>query len=365
MITKVRFQNLRCFKDFTLEHITPVTLLSGRNNAGKTALLEGVLLLCEHRSPELFFKINTIRGMSAFTPSPQGFAVGLEPFSLWETLFHNMDMTQQVCIAAENEVKIESSICLKKYDDEGLFSLIQAVAPNAAPDALQPVPGTYVLQVAYTYGDEKETARFALTQNGLGLKFDAPPRLPIPLFTTYLGPNTPLWLPSLPDWFSKVDLENRKSEIVDAMRLLDDGITDIFPVTKLGVTDIYARWSTAKPRPVRTLGDGINKLLRYLLAMIANPGGIFLLDEIETGFHYSFYPKLWEMLASVALSTKSQIIATTHSYECIQAYVDGVSEVDASLLHYVRMGREKDGIRPYSFIGENIAYAMERNMEVR
>jgi AAA15 family ATPase/GTPase len=113
------------------------------------------------------------------------------------------------------------------------------------------------------------------------------------------------------------------------------------------------------------MGDGINKLLHYLSMMIANPGGIFLLDEIEVGFHYSFYPQLWELISSVAKETNSQVIATTHSYECINAAVEGTAKVDSSLLTYVRLGKEADSIVPYYFFGDDLAYALKCDMEIR
>jgi AAA15 family ATPase/GTPase len=119
------------------------------------------------------------------------------------------------------------------------------------------------------------------------------------------------------------------------------------------------------PLPIRAMGDGINKLLHYLAVMIANPGGIFLFDEIETGFHYSFYPKLWEIISTVAQNTKSQVIATTHSYECIESAVKGTSKVDPSLLTYVRLAKENNKIVPYYFYEKDLAYALDRNMEVR
>ena len=42
-----------------------------------------------------------------------------------------------------------------------------------------------------------------------------------------------------------------------------------------------------------------------------------LIDEIETGFHYSMFDKLWEVIATTAKKNNCQIIATTHIYECM------------------------------------------------
>jgi ABC-type cobalamin/Fe3+-siderophores transport system ATPase subunit len=368
MIKKLHFQNLRCFKDFTLENITPVTLISGRNNSGKTTLLEGILLLYAHRAHDVFFKLSRIRGnilntqMPALPQPQQVLTTNVDPFFLWETLFFNMDMTQALKISIEDDELKNSEFCMAKDNAISLSNMPNFHTPQGT---IQLVQSTYILKTSYVYSGFEEIGRFALTPQGLTVNFENIQSVISLPFTAYLGPNIPLWDSQLPEWLGKIDENDEKSRVIDALRILDADITDIFLRPMPGIVDIYAKWKNFEPRPLRTLGDGINKLLAYLLLMIANPGGIFLLDEIETGFHYSFYPKLWELLADVAVKTKSQIIATTHSYECIAAYAEGVSKVNPSLLSYVRMGKEKDVIRPYNFTKDNLAFALEHDMEVR
>ena len=80
--------------------------------------------------------------------------------------------------------------------------------------------------------------------------------------------------------------------------------------------------------PLKLAGDGLNKLLFIVLSIISNPDSILLIDEIESGFHYSMYPKLWETIALAARENACQIIATTHSYECIAGAIDGIEKAD-------------------------------------
>lgn len=46
MYKTFRVQNFRCFRDLTLTDLARVNLIAGKNNAGKTALLEAFLLFC-------------------------------------------------------------------------------------------------------------------------------------------------------------------------------------------------------------------------------------------------------------------------------------------------------------------------------
>jgi|GEM_PF-4840212 len=86
MFRKVAFQNLRCFKDFKLEGLTPLTLISGRNNVGKTTVLEGIFMLCACKASNMFFKVSSLRSHER--------VASLEPRSLWELLFREADMSQ-------------------------------------------------------------------------------------------------------------------------------------------------------------------------------------------------------------------------------------------------------------------------------
>jgi predicted ATPase len=363
MITKLTFKNLRCFKDFSLDDMTPITLISGRNNVGKTTLLEGLFLLLAYRKADVFLNINSFRNIEAITSAPQGFLLGLEAPYLWEPLFTNMDMAQELSISMKDDCGHIRTLRLEK--DER-FSLTTFAEQNKMQLMLQPSMGSYALKLVHEYDiNPAEIGRFLLTQAGLTLNFDTPPHLPMPPFGIYIGPNIHLAQQAVAEWIGKIELENKKVQLVNNLRLLFEEIEDIFTVPRPGSVNIFSRLKTGQPMPIRAMGDGINKLLHYLSVIVANPGGIFLFDEIETGFHYSFYPKLWELVSAVAKETNSQVIATTHSYECINAAVEGTAKIDSSLMTYVRLGKEGDIIVPYYFSNKDIAYALEREMEVR
>jgi predicted ATPase len=363
MFTSIEFHNLRCFEDFRLDNLTPLTLISGRNNVGKTTILEGIFLLLAYRKADVFLHINNFRGIEFRVPTQQGLPVGLVPRYLWETLFSNMDMEQELSISmTDKQLQIRT---LRLAKDEQ-FSLTTFAEQNKTQSLLQPNFEGYAVKILYTYGSSPtETGSCLPTTTGVALKFDCPPNLSISKFCCYIGPNAHPSQYSVAEWLGEIELGNKKEQLIKNLRLLFDKIEDIFTVQQNGIINIFSRLQNGQSLPIRAMGDGINKLLHYLSVIIANPGGIFLLDEIETGFHYSFYPKLWELISSVAQETNSQIVATTHSYECISAAAEGSAKIDSSLLTYVRLGKEEDAIIPYAFAGDDLAYALEREMEVR
>ncbi len=356
MFTKISFHNLRCFKDFTLSDLRPLTLISGRNNVGKTTVLEGVFLLLGYRHANVFQTINGWRDLVQVASSSHP----------WEILFSDMDaMTKQLSISATED---GGTIRTLLFSKDTQFSMDAFASDTKAQPYLHPVSESYPLKFVYTChpGDGvEETGRFFTTYNGVVLKVDEFPHLPPLPRGVYIGPSLIAAQRMVAEWFGKVELENKKESLIKNLQFLHDEITDVFSVPTQGTISIYSRLGAGKTLPIRAMGDGINKLLHYLSAMIANPGGVFLLDEIENGFHYSFYPKLWELIARVAGETGSQVFATTHSEECISGAAEGVSKVDSKMLTYVRLGKKAEAVVPYSFSGRELASALDREMEVR
>ena len=62
MIQNIQFENFRGFRKMTLSDLRPVTLISGKNNVGKSSILEGIFLFFDHISPDSFMKISQFRG---------------------------------------------------------------------------------------------------------------------------------------------------------------------------------------------------------------------------------------------------------------------------------------------------------------
>lgn len=61
----------------------------------------------------------------------------------------------------------------------------------------------------------------------------------------------------------------------------------------------------------------MRRILALALAVNQVPGGILLIDEVDTGLHYSVMGDLWRSLVEAARQFDIQVFATTHSLDCI------------------------------------------------
>lgn len=75
-----------------------------------------------------------------------------------------------------------------------------------------------------------------------------------------------------------------------------------------------------RPVPLNSLGDGMLRILQLVLKVFSAKNGFLLIDEFENGLHYSVQEKVWALLFKLSKSLNIQIFATTHSWDCIESF---------------------------------------------
>jgi AAA15 family ATPase/GTPase len=355
MITKLNFKNLRYFEDFTLDGITPVTLISGKNNVGKSTLLEGIFLLFGHQNPGIFFQLNAFRGDVIQT---------LNPKVLWEPLFKGLDTTRELSISAAKD-DVEYVLRLQKNEQSAISTSVVDKA-NETQDIIKPVVNSYPLKITYCESNGyKNAGNYHVVFPNISINLESPLK-PIKLLGCYIGSHSQDDPNVISEQFGGLELNGQKQRLIEALLSMDEKIADLFTVVSSGTGYIYAKTVSGMKIPLRSMGEGMNKLLSITLTMLANPGCVLLLDEVENGFHHSFHEKFWKLLFKLSAETNCQIFATTHSYECISGAIDAaVDSPNGEALSYVRLGLKNGEVVPHVFSKDLLAYALSSEMEVR
>ena len=92
------------------------------------------------------------------------------------------------------------------------------------------------------------------------------------------------------------------------------------------------------------------------------PDGVVLVDEIENGLHHSVMPDVWRAVNRAAREFDTQVVATTHSFECVEAAHKGLEKDD---FRYHRLDVEGRNTRCVTYDSEMIEAAIRHNLEVR
>jgi len=113
------------------------------------------------------------------------------------------------------------------------------------------------------------------------------------------------------------------------------------------------------------MGDGIWRMLGIALSLVNAENGILLIDEIDTGLHYSVLSKMWHLVQQTAQRLNIQVFATTHSRDCYESLAS-ISNDFVSVNSSVTIQRvERDIELATAFTEQEIVAAAERGIEVR
>ena len=75
-----------------------------------------------------------------------------------------------------------------------------------------------------------------------------------------------------------------------------------------------------RPVPLNSLGDGMLRVFQLVLKVFPAKDGFLLIDEFENGLHFTVQEKIWALLFDLSMKLNIQIFATTHSWDCIESF---------------------------------------------
>lgn len=357
MINSLYIENFRGLQNLKIENMKRMTLISGKNNIGKSTVLEALFLLMDHSSSDSLTRQNIFRGSAS---------VG--NVSLWEPLFFNMNPDNTIIIRAK-ERDLDYILSYKK-DSNYLPVKANGVSENLLAQFRTVTQNSYSLFLEFSKNINQRTeyheeGHFLL--NGVTILQQIATNMPgneIQAMrpTQYVNASIVRMSNLILDSIGRLELQDKKSVIVKVLQELDPDITDILTLSIEGMTQLYLRVK-GQLIPLQFAGDGVAKILNICLAIMEKKNGLVLIDELETGFHFSMYSKIWKMIDRLSQESNCQVIATTHSYELIAAVKDNLKNI--SDFTYFRMGKNRSGIKAYQYSYEMLGKALDSEMEVR
>lgn len=352
MIQHIEIENYKAFKKLNMDDLRRITLISGKNNIGKSTLLEAIFLHIDHNAADSFIKVNGFRGANA-----------TGALSVWTPLFYRMDTSKTIKIAVQDEEG--TAVLAYSRDDHYRPEKAEGVSEDIVREFHNASMGSYSIKYSFEKGDFVEDGHFLLNGNDFWRQFksnrkDNGTMAAWP--TKYFNAAFARMDDSLMNGIGKLELEGKKNEIIDILKIMDPDVKDIVTISVEGATYLYLRYDN-RMVPLRQSGDGMIKLLNICLSMIENASGLILVDEIETGLHYSMYGEFWRIISQISKKVNCQVIATTHSYEMISA-IRGSNELQDDFAYY-RLGKKNEDTIAYRYDYAMLDSALDAEMEVR
>jgi len=375
LIRDLTIQGYRCFEDFSMDGLTRVNLLVGNNNSGKTSFLEAVYLLVNQpisleQKPTLF-EILENRGefRHIILPDP------LKPQSLEANKLTLQYIFEYICYR-ENNIFIDGqtfqSVTIKTEKDRKM-SLSLGISEQLSYFTFDEPYTLNIWKYTLKYDSEKYV-NLRIHEKNLSNTFDQKkeffyrdPSIKIDPYPVAFQSTYTINTENLFKLWDRINLTSKEDTLIEALKIIEPRIEKLGVMIneipkKIRVKLHDKNW----PIPLKSMGDGINRILNLAMALVSTEKGVLLVDEIETGLHYEAQVDMWRLIFKTAQDLDVQVFATTHSWDCIAAFKEALQEPeDQSVAKLFRLDSKYGKLRAVEYDAEDIRIAVDQGIEVR
>lgn len=350
--------NYRCFSKLALAKLERVNLIAGKNNVGKTALLEALFLHCGAYNPELALRVNAFRGIESIKVE-----FGRWAETPWDSLFREFDSSKSIELIGEDDLTGRRILRLKTVlGSEELARISHSFrydlekSEGASPSPVQ------VLELEYEEGERR--GRYYLILDPKAVKIEPiPPAPPFPAF--FQGARMRIPFREEAERFGRLEIHGKQDVVLQVLQLIEPRLKRLAVVVVAGEPMLHGDIGAGRLMPLPVMGEGMVRLASLVLHIGNAPNGVVLVDEFENGLHHSILPKVWRAIGEVARQFNTQVFATTYSWECIVAAHRAFSESERYDFRLHRLERVDETIRVVTYDQEALEAAIETGLEVR
>jgi AAA15 family ATPase/GTPase len=338
MLEQFTVENFKGFEKLTLDDLGHINIFVGKNNTGKTSLLQAISLASVLNPNNLDVeKVNLRLLLSTFysgrnMPSHELFNQfnGDEEFNLIygfsdsNTKRIEQEVTMQLSMVHLSEFSIEEQVELEERsspyrgsrslrgeddlgDNDKVFKSCINIKNARIPSlfehdgeggqAFQQLnQRVYFLSMSFWKGLD----RF-MRSGGL------------PTFVFKDGNSHDLFLKR----FAEILKEMREKDILAELQKIEANLKQLFLIGDDVFCDVQ-KGTVIKRISLSSMGDGLKKMFKLLLYM-DQMDSLYMIDEPENGFHYSVQSQFWQLLANAGLEHGKQSFIATHSYELLES----------------------------------------------
>ncbi len=365
-------EGFRGIDQLSIPRLGRVTLLAGKNSVGKTTILDAVRVYASRSDYLVLRNLLIGREEMASAVDEEG---KLLPEPDWPALFHGRSIAPDSRIkvrSGDDELVIEehrtsleeASRIIQLHFDFSLDDHVRILRVAfrglqwTLPCLIDPDAGGVYIRL-----DRHRLRRFRLPSDD-----SLPPALRLEL----LGPGI-LTNAELSQFWDAVALTDDEDQATNALKLvLGNNVERVAVIgdntrspLSAGRRVVVKLRGFPQPVPLKSLGDGATRLFGVALALANSKNGFLLIDEAENGIHHSIQRGFWRMVFRTALENNVQVLATTHSWDCVGGFAEAAVENDDGEGVLVRLDKRNGILRAVEYLEDDLRIAAEQGIEVR
>jgi len=371
MLNSFFVENFRLFHRLEIARLGRVNLLVGKNNSGKSALLEAIEIYASNASVQTLENIVSGRDETWNGKGPtQTQQVSDNPI---KHLFrgHHLPGIEEPGISLGTSSQPGEHILLRtaafqiEVDEENVSRRKRITALEASETASE-------VEISLIVQQGQKFARIIRLEPNFSVPWKRPFSQTVshPICICQVVPTRNMSAHQVAALWDSIALTNFGDEVVCGLKLVAPEITALAFVEADGESNAaripYIRTENSlEPLPLKSMGDGMTRLLHIIIALVTAQNGILLIDEFENGLHWSVQLAVWRTVFRIATDLNVQVFATTHSSDCVSSFEEACKEhPDDGAFIRLQMNREGEPIaKIYSF--ETLADSLDSDVEVR
>lgn len=363
MLRDLTIQNYRCFEDFQMDGLERVNLFVGNNNSGKTSLLEAIYLLLSSDKSEAL--LETIDNRTDYFLNDNTFFYSIKH------LFYGHKLKEKAKAKIGFENKIPQHLIIEFSNSKRGKHYPNLSLPYLHCYEMQKIKSP--VKGVETFANLSDRSSLINLENGEYIKIDRQykkekyTQIEKKVSNCVLVSVNKLFFEKIALMWDTIVLTSKEVKIIEALSIINRSIERISFSSSSNANLIRLKLENIEtPIPLSSMGEGMYRILVLAMSLVTAENGVLLVDEIETGLHYEAQTDMWRLILETAKELNVQVFATTHSWDCIAAFQEALSQTeDASIGKLFRLDSKYGRLRAVEYDAEDLDIAVRNSIEVR
>ena len=337
MIKDLYIENFRGFDKLKINNIKKINFLVGKNNCGKTSILETLMLILSES------RINIIENIKAINRLAKN-EVEIK------TLFHNFDYNNNI------------NFNYNKYDNTSYNINIIPIFKD------EKITNDDYIELNYNIIIYNKDTNITIEEKKITI-----PNISKTIFMmNRKTENKEAYIPNiieynlLSNYLIEILKNKNEEQLVKMISFFNKNIKAINMIKN----DIYINIDGINELVLLNLmGDGLKKYLSIVLPIVANKYNTILVDEIENGLHHKTIKHLLRSILNLSKNNDIQMFFTTHSYEVLKFLSEIVNDEFSEIKDTVNVinivNTENKGFQSYNYDIDSVKELLENDSDIR
>ena len=365
------------FEHLTLNDLANINLIVGKNNVGKSALLEAVSIFASNGDLEQIKAVLASRGEGVGSSSSVE-KLAEKEMERFLSLYHQWNVPNFLNHPIEISANEKSSGRKTKFSMR-LAGYIKSLETDSQG-----------FERPYKLLEDNNEAMFENPDIHIGLLLSYDERKTFYMFNGERKRNPAEGLKAFeyvrtnqimgdknPKLYDKIALTPNEKYIIKALQIIEPQIENInflkddkAPGQSDERVPFVVFKNDSKRYRLSAMGDGINRILTIILAMLNCENGVLLIDEFENGLHYSVQHQLWKVINDLSTKLNVQVFATTHSMDTLRSLSElindyPIEEMQEKVACYYLQRTQTNEIKSYRYSADNFEFLINKGEDIR